>query len=103
MKKILVVDESQAVRETIHLLLGSDFAVAQKTSLEEVDLNDPADLLIVGISSAEAKPEDLSEIARDVACPVLFLVSSPYIAAQAPKRAGVDYLVKPFNPYGLRE
>src|SRR5581483_7525261 len=104
MKQILVVDESQAVRETIHLLLGSDFAVAQKSSLEDLDLGESAtDLLIVGISSADAKPEELSEMARDAACPVLFLVSSPYIAAAAPKRTGVDYLVKPFNPYGLRE
>jgi DNA-binding NtrC family response regulator len=104
MKKILVVDESQAVRETIHLLLGSDFAVAQKSSLEDLDLGSSAtDLLIVGVSSADAKPEELSEMARDAACPVLFLVSSPYIAAQAPKREGIDYLVKPFNPYGLKE
>jgi len=104
MKKILVVDESQAVRETIHLLLGSDFAVAQKSSLEDLDLGESAtDLLIVGVSSVDAKPEELSEMARDAACPVLFLVSSPYVASQAPKRDGVDYLVKPFNPYGLRE
>ncbi|HEY1267495.1 MAG TPA: sigma 54-interacting transcriptional regulator, partial [Candidatus Binatia bacterium] len=73
-------------------------------SLEDLDLGESAtDLLIVGVSSADAKPEELSEMARDAACPVLFLVSSPYIAAAAPKRAGVDYLVKPFNPYGLRE
>src|ERR1051325_5888758 len=104
MKKILVVDESQAVRETIYLLLGSDFAVAQKSSLEDFNLGEAAaDLLIVGVSSADAKPEEISEMARDAACPVLFLVSSPYIAAAAPKRAGVDYLVKPFNPYGLKE
>ena len=104
MKKILVVDESQAVRETIYLLLGSDFAVAQKSSLEDLDLGESAaDLLIVGVSSADAKPEELSDMARDAACPVLFLVSSPYVAAAAPKRPGVDYLVKPFNPYGLKE
>src|SRR5262249_59758957 len=70
---------------------------------EDLDLNESAtDLLIVGVSSDD-KPEELSEMARDAACPVLFLVSSPYVAAAAPKRTGVDYLVKPFNPYGLKE
>src|SRR4051794_25763408 len=104
MKKILVVDESHAVRETIHLVLGGDFAVAQKSSLESVNFDEPGiDLLIVGISSATEKPTDLSDIARRSACPVLFLVAASFITTEAPKRSGVDYLIKPFNPYSLKQ
>src|SRR5438094_54509 len=104
MKKILVVDASPAVRETIHLILGADFAVAQKASIDVVDLNDPAvDLLIFGVASAPDERADLSGVARRSACPVLFLIDSQFPTAGAPQRKGVDYLVKPFNPYSLRQ
>jgi len=104
MKKILVVDASAAVRETIHLILGGDFAVVQKPSFEAVDRNDPpTDLLIFGVSSALDEPTDLSAVARRAACPVLFLIDAQFPAAGAPQRSGVDYLIKPFNPYNLRQ
>jgi DNA-binding NtrC family response regulator len=104
MKKILVVDESHAVRETIHLVLGGDFAVAQKSSLDSLDFNEAGiDLLIVGVSAALEQPADLSDIARRSTSPVLFLVASPFIPADAPQRSGVDYLLKPFNPYSLKQ
>src|SRR5689334_8737396 len=104
MKKILVVDASPAVRETIHLILGGDFAVAQKASLEDAELIDGAlALLIVGVTSAPDEPADLSGVLRRAACPVLFLIDAQFPSATAPRRAGVDYLIKPFNPYSLKQ
>ncbi len=107
MKKILVVDESRAVRETLALVLGRDFVVAQSPSLEGASpsLQDQGiDLLILGVSPASAcEPSTFSNIAGRVSCPVLFLVDSQ---SAAPFRAGQsdrDCLAKPFNPYELKE
>ena len=52
MKRILVVDESPAVRETLHIILGRDFTVAQRPFLSNDDLSvfeGEPDLLILGI------------------------------------------------------
>jgi DNA-binding NtrC family response regulator len=107
MKKILVVDESQAVRETIALVLGRDFAVAQKSSLEAESSvpRDPApDLLIVGVSPASARqPSIFSNIAERFPCPILFLVDSGSTAGIKLPDANADSLAKPFNPYELKQ
>jgi DNA-binding NtrC family response regulator len=107
MKKILVVDESQAVRETIALVLGRDFAVAQKSSLEAESSapHDPApDLLIVGVSPASARqPSIFSNIAERFPCPILFLVDSGSAAGTKLPDANADSLAKPFNPYELKQ
>jgi DNA-binding NtrC family response regulator len=107
MKKILVVDESQTVRETIALVLGRDFAVAQKSSLEAESSapRDPApDLLIVGVSPASARqPSIFSNIAERFPCPILFLVDSGSAAGIKLPDANSDSLAKPFNPYELKQ
>ena len=107
MKKILVVDESQAVRETLALVLGRDFVVAQSPSLESASptLQEPAiDLLILGVSPASAcEPSTFSDIAGRVSCPVLFLVDSQSAAAFRADQSNQDCLAKPFNPYELKE
>jgi len=107
MKKILVVDESQAVRETIALVLGRDFAVTQKSSLEVESSapRDPApDLLIVGVSPASARqPSIFSNIAERFLCPILFLVDSGSTAGIKLPDANADSLAKPFNPYELKQ
>jgi DNA-binding NtrC family response regulator len=107
MKKILVVDESQAVRETIALVLGRDFAVAQKSSLEAESSapRDPTpDLLIIGVSPASTRqPSIFSNIADRFPCPILFLVDSGSVAGLKLPDANADSLAKPFNPYELKQ
>jgi DNA-binding NtrC family response regulator len=105
MKKILVVDESQAVRETIHLVLGGEFSVVHRASLEPENFRaaaDAIDLLIVGVPPASSlEPATFSHIAHRFSCPVLFLVDSAGSAEFQPE-SGADYLAKPFNPYELK-
>jgi DNA-binding NtrC family response regulator len=42
-------------------------------------------------------------VLRRVACPVLFLIDAQFPSATVPRRLGVDYLIKPFNPYSLKQ
>lgn len=108
MKRILIVDESQAVRETLHIILGRDFAVVQRAPLPEGVLSVPdeeADLLILGPPPGfGTEPSLLLKIALQLPCPVLFLVDSRSTAEILGKEPGkIDCLVKPFNPYELKE
>src|SRR2546422_1982436 len=78
MKKILVVDESRAVRETLALILGRDFVVIQRPYLEKESLaysDEEVDLLISGAPAAlGGQPSILVRIASQLARPVLFLI-----------------------------
>jgi DNA-binding NtrC family response regulator len=106
MKKILVVDESQAVRETIHMVLGRDFSVAQRSSLDLANLPaevHAAELLIVGVAPGFGwEPAIFSRVTERFSGPVLFLVDSSAVAGLLPASRG-DYLAKPFNPYELKQ
>jgi DNA-binding NtrC family response regulator len=107
MKKILVVDESRAVRETLALILSRDFVVIQRPHLEKESLtrqNDEADLLIFGVSaSLGEQPSILLRIASQALLPVLFLIDSRSMAEIQHGHEKMDYLAKPFNPYELKE
>ncbi|HEY2989658.1 MAG TPA: histidine kinase dimerization/phospho-acceptor domain-containing protein [Candidatus Binatia bacterium] len=107
MKTILVIDESHAVRETIAMVLGQDFVVAQRPSLEGgTPTADDAgiDLLIMGVSPAAARNSSIfSNVAAGSSCPVLFLVDSESAPAFKAARRHGDCLAKPFNPYELKE
>ncbi|MBI2540949.1 MAG: sigma 54-interacting transcriptional regulator [Deltaproteobacteria bacterium] len=108
MKRILVVDESRAVRETLGLLLGRDFAVVQRPPLPGNDLSlsdEQADLVVLGVPQGLAENRAaVGKIAARLSCPALLLVDSK-ASAGTWKELGerVECLVKPFNPYGLRE
>ncbi len=107
MKKILVIDESKAVRETLGVILGRDFAFVQRPPLENESLSYPGeevDLLIMGISPGlRSEPSIFLKIASQVPCPVLFLVDSRSALDLGEDQGRVDWLAKPFNPYELKE
>jgi DNA-binding NtrC family response regulator len=107
MKKILVVDESRAVRETLALILGRDFIVRQRPYLEKESLtysDEEVDLLIFGAPAAlGGQPSILVRIASQLTRPVLFLIDSRSVMDVEHPHERVDYLAKPFNPYKLKE
>jgi DNA-binding NtrC family response regulator len=106
MKRILVIDDSRAIRETLGLILGQKFTVVHRSSLAGENASypgDKVDLLIIGCSPGlGAGPSAFLRISTRFPCPVLFLVDSENIVGLT-GRGRVDYLVKPFNPYELRE
>lgn len=107
MKRILVVDESPAVRETLHIILGRDFAVVQRPPFPDDSLSvsdEEADLLILGLPSGLAAGSSTAgKIVCQVSCPVLFLVDSNSALDLWKGMGKVDCLVKPFNPYVLKD
>jgi len=108
MKRILVVDESRAVRETLGLLLGRDFTVVQRPPLPGNDLSlsdEQADLVVLGVPQGLAENKAaVGRIAAQLSCPALVLVDSK-ASADSWKELGerIECLVKPFNPYAFKE
>jgi DNA-binding NtrC family response regulator len=107
-KRILVIEESEVVRETLALILGREFAVAKRPfgkgafSFTETDRN--VDLLILGVTPAIGKePSNLLRFADRAPFAVLFLVDSKSAARAIEDRERVGCLAKPFSPYELKE
>ena len=108
MKRILVIDESEVVRETLALILGREFAVSKRAlGVEGFSFSDASaevDLLILGISSSFAtEAANLVRLARRLPFAVLLLVESKSVARAIQPESQVDCLIKPFNPYDLHE
>jgi DNA-binding NtrC family response regulator len=108
MKRILIIDESPAVRETLALILGRDFAVIQQTPekgpLELAASTDDVDLLIFGTRPGlSARWSNLWRFASRAPFAILFLVDSKFAVSALPAGDQFAYLIKPFNPYELRE
>lgn len=108
MKRILIIDESEVVRETLALILGREFVVS-KRPLADNDLPslDPAheiDLLIFGVSPQhDLESGSLVRLARRLPYAVLFLVESKSTARVIESSDAFGCLTKPFNPYELQE
>jgi DNA-binding NtrC family response regulator len=107
-KRILVIEESEVVRETLALILGREFVVAKRPfgkgvfSFGETDWD--VDLLILGVTPAIGKePSSLLRFADKAPFAVLFLVDSKSAARAIDDRERVGCLAKPFSPYELKE
>jgi len=79
MKRILVIDESEVVRETLALILGREFAVSKRTlgahGFSFADTQNDVDLLILGISPQYGlEATSLMRFAAQLPFAVLFLV-----------------------------
>ena len=108
MKRILVIDESEVIRETLALILGRDFFVVKKffgtKGFSLADASPDIDLLIVGVSPAlRSDAGKLLRFAAEVRCAVLFLVDSRSATKLIEEQETVGCLAKPFNPYELKQ
>jgi len=106
MKRILIIDESEAIRETLALVLGREFIVSKKSHPNKqfrfVDGNEDIDLLIVGIApQLVSEALNLARFASQLPFAVLFLVDSRATARAIVELEQVSCLTKPFNPYQL--
>jgi DNA-binding NtrC family response regulator len=108
MKRILVIDESEVVRETLALILGREFVVSKRPlgtkGLPLSDIHEEFDLLILGVSPHYGlEAASLVRVAAQLPFTVLFLVDSKTTARVIEHEAQVGCLTKPFNPYELHE
>ena len=107
MKRIQVVDESQAVRETLVLILEREFVVTPSPTLPEepaAHLDKDIDLLILGLSPESGTDiPRLVQFAGQITFPVLFLIDSRSTVDLGRIQGKIDWLAKPFNPYELRK
>ena len=108
MKRILVIDESEVVRETLALILGREFAVSKRAlgaqGFSFTDPHDAVDLLILGVSpQLGLEAASLTRFAAQLPFAVLFLVDSKSTARTIQPESQFDCLPKPFNPYELRD
>ena len=108
MKRILVIDESEVVRETLALILEREFSVLKRPLVSRgfplADTREEVDLLIFGVTpQLGAEMAGLLRFAAQLPFAVLFLVESKSIARTIEDRAEVGCLTKPFNPYELHE
>jgi DNA-binding NtrC family response regulator len=107
MKRILVVDESKAVRETLSLILNRDFEVVKYSHISE-DISsisrEGVDLLILGLPSGfGAESSAFLDFASRFSSPVLYLLDSRSSISFLDSQLTANYLAKPFNPYELKE
>lgn len=109
MKRILVIDESEVIRETLALILGREFIVS-KRSLGIGELTfveaaaEPVDLLIFGVApQLGAEASHLVRFAAQLPFAVLFLVDTKSTARAIAEHGEIACLIKPFNPYELHE
>src|SRR4030095_5559388 len=108
MKRILVIDESEVVRDTLALILGREFAVAKRAlnapGLSLADAREECDLLILGVSPRYGlEAASIVRVAAQLPFAVLLLVESKSTARDIEGAAEVGCLTKPFNPYELHE
>jgi DNA-binding NtrC family response regulator/uncharacterized protein YuzE len=108
MKRILVIDESEVVRETLALILGREFAVVKRPlGIRELPLaaaREEVDLLILGVTPHLGnETAALLRFAAQLPFAVLFLVDSKSIARAIQEETEIGCLAKPFNPYELHE
>jgi DNA-binding NtrC family response regulator len=105
MKRILLVDSSPAVKETVALLLAGQYEIIRYDGApEKAALADTAakvDLVIAGAGPA-AWTAELARLAAEDKVAVLLLADTEAVAKSFVCGAGLGCLIKPFTPYDLK-
>ncbi len=106
MKRILIIDDAEIIRETVELILGHQYLVSKRAlggqPFRLADANETIDLLIVGVAPQFAsEAESLARLSTRLPYAVLFLVDTKSTAQNFENTAQVSCLTKPFNPYEL--
>ena len=106
MKRILIIDESEVIRETLALILGHEFIISKRAlggqQLRFTDATENIDLLILGVAPQFGlEAVSLVRLAAQLPCAVLFLVDSKSTAQTFEETGQFSCLTKPFNPYEL--
>ena len=105
MKRILLIDLSQAVRETVALLLAGDYEVIRCDCAPEAFLSTDGaagvDLVIAGAGQV-AWTAELARLAARGKFGVLFLAESNAGAESLSRGERLGCLVTPFTPYDLK-
>jgi DNA-binding NtrC family response regulator len=107
MKRILIIDESEVIRETLALILGREFIVSKRSlggqPFRVADAHDEIDLLILGIAPQwSLDGANLARLAAQLPCAVLFICDSKIAARRIDGQERIACLTKPFNPYELQ-
>ena len=107
MKRILIIDDSEAIRETLALILGREFIVSKRALAHRpfhiADPNEEIDLLILGVAPQYgAQAMNLVRLAAQLPFAVLFLVDSKVVARAIEEQEQISCLTKPFNPHELQ-
>ena len=105
MKRILVIDPSPGVRETVALLLARDYDIDQRDTLlaPAVLAAAAADAeLVISSLGPEKWAARLARLAARANLAVLLLADSKAATRSLAGQKNLDFLVKPFNPYDLK-
>jgi DNA-binding NtrC family response regulator len=106
MKRILIIDESEAIRETFALILEREFIVTKRSfggqPFRVGGAREEIDLLILGVvPSLSLDGANLARLAAQLPCAVLFIVDSKVVARAIDGQERIACLTKPFNPHEL--
>lgn len=109
-KKILIVDDEEAIRDSLRLILSAHFQVLVATNgeeaLEMLPMAGP-DLVLLDVSMPILDGLDTLRRMRDegITTPVVMLTASTTVrtAVQAIKLGAIDYLNKPFDVQELTQ
>ncbi|RAU98634.1 response regulator transcription factor [Paenibacillus sp. YN15] len=107
--KILVVDDSEDIREVIEVVLNSEgyevhTAESGEHALRLLDINHDIDLIILDIMMpGKSGFEICQDIRKATTAPILFLSAKSHIEdkERGLSVGGDDYLLKPFSPIEL--
>ncbi len=107
MKRILIIDESEVIREPLALILGREFIVSKRSlggqPFRVADAHDEIDLLILGVAPhLGLDGANLARLAAQLPCAVLFICDSKIAARRIDGQERIACLTKPFNPYELQ-